>query len=306
MFWSKWLTPKPFNESWLPKEKGHKVYFAEFGNPKGRPVIMFHGGPGGSSKARYAKQANLRKYRVIMFDQRGCGKSQPLGKLEHNTTHDLLSDVTRLIDWLNIKTKIILRGASWGSTLALLWAEQNPKKVDKLLLSQVFLANEDYRRWEFDGNRYCYPDFVEKLEKESAGKIVGYYNKLILSDKLQDQLKAANHYGWFERICGSMQPDFGHFTELSPQELASQRIFMHYVAHNFFLGKNDILKSIQKIKKLETFIIHNRLDFVAPLKGAWDIHKALPNSKLIIVPDFGHVSTKLHKTIQKEYYKELK
>lgn len=306
MFWQKWLTPKPFNEGWLPDENGHRVYFAEFGNCKGMPVLFFHGGPGGSCKAKYAKTVNLRKYRAIMFDQRGCGQSQPLGKLEHNTTKDLLDDVDRLLNHLNIQGKIILRGASWGSTLALLWAERHPQRVEKLLLSQVFLANQDFHNWEFGGSGYLYPEFVSYIQEESTGKTISYYNKLIQSDNLQDQLTAANHYGWFERVCGSMEPSFGTFTELSEKELASQRIYMHYAANNFFLNANDILDNIHKIKEIEACIVHNRLDLIAPLKGAWDIHKALPNSKLIIVPDFGHVSAKLYKTIKKEYAKTLK
>lgn len=306
MFWQKWLTPKPFNSGWLPAKDGHEIYFAEFGNPQGTPVIFFHGGPGGSCKAKYAKSVNLRKYRAVMFDQRGCGQSRLLGKTDKNTTQDLLDDVTHLLAYLNIKNKVILRGASWGSTLALLWAEKNPQRVDKLLLSQVFLANKDYNDWEFNGNRYCYPEFVADMEKKSSGKIKSYYNKLIQSDNQRQQLEAANHYGWFERVCGSMQPSFASFTELSPQELASQRIFMHYAAHNFFLSDNDILDNINKIKDIKAVIVHNRIDFIAPLKGAWDIHKALPKSELVIVPDFGHVSKKLQQTIQKEFNKALK
>ena len=128
MFWDKWFEPKPFNSGFLPEKDGHKVYFAEFGNPNGKPVLVFNGGPGGSFHPYRAKYANLRKYRVIMFDQRGCGRSEPSGKVGNNTTQDLLNDTTRLVNHLKINQKIILWGASWGSTLALLWAEQNPEK----------------------------------------------------------------------------------------------------------------------------------------------------------------------------------
>lgn len=306
MFWHNWFIPKPFNSGFLPEKDGHLVYFAEFGNKKGIPVIFFHGGPGGSCKAKYAKTINLHKYRAIMIDQRGCGQSQPLGKLEHNTTQELLDDVDRLLEYLNIEGKVILRGASWGSTLALLWAERRPTKVAKLLLSQVFLANDDFHNWEFGAIRYLYPEFVAYMEEESQGKTIKYYNKLIQSDNIQDQLTAANHYGWFERICGSMNPAFGQFTELSEQELASQRIYMHYAANNFFLGNSDILDNISKINTIEAIIIHNRLDLIAPLKGAWDVHCHLRNSHLTIVPDFGHVSNQLSKAIIKEFNKALK
>ena len=306
MFWQDWFTPQPFNSGFLPEKDGHLVYFAEFGNKKGVPVIFFHGGPGGSCKAKYAKTINLRKYRAIMVDQRGCGQSQPLGKLEHNTTQDLLDDIDRLLEYLNIKDRVILRGASWGSTLALLWAERHPQRVAKMLLSQVFLANQDFHHWEFGGSRYLYPEFVSYMEEESSGKTVTYYNKLIQSDNLQEQLTAANHYGWFERICGSMNPAFGTFTELSEKELASQRIYMYYAANNFFLSANEILDNIGKINEIEACIIHNRLDLIAPLKGAWDVHCNLRNSQLTIVPDFGHVSKLLNKTIINKFKRVLK
>lgn len=198
MFWNKWFEPKPFNSGFLPEENGHRVFFAEFGNPKGMPVVVFNGGPGGSFRCSRAKYANLKKYRVIMFDQRGCGRSEPLGRLEHNTTQDLLNDTTRLLNLLKINGKIILWGASWGSTLALLWAEQNSQRVEKLLLSQIFLANKEFRDWEFDGLRYLYPDFIENMENESLGKTITYNNKLIQSDNTNEQLYAVNHYGWYE------------------------------------------------------------------------------------------------------------
>ena len=171
MFWNKWFTPKPFNSGFLPEKDGHEIAFAEFGNPKGKPILCFNGGPGGKFRAERARFANLKKYRVIMFDQRGCGRSLPLGETKNNTTQDLLDDASRLLDHLNVTQKIIIRGASWGSTLALLWAEQHPDKVEKLLLSQIFLANEEFINWEFNGARHIYPDFVDELEKESNGEI---------------------------------------------------------------------------------------------------------------------------------------
>ena len=300
MFWDKWFEPKPYKSGYLPEKDGHQVYFEAFGNPQGKPVLLFHGGPGGSCRRYRAKYANLKKYQVIMFDQRGCGKSLPLGKIENNTTQDLLDDAVRLLNFLKINKKVILWGASWGSTLALLWAEQNPEKTDKLLLSQIFLANDDFHQWEIEGIRYIYPDFMEELEKISKGDIVNYFNRLIQSNDKQKQLKAANTYGWFERVCGSFAPQFADFKELSEKELASHRIYMHYAAHNLFLKENDILKNINKINRVEALLIHNRLDLICPYKGAYDLHKALPKSRLITVPDFGHVSKKLGKTIKKE------
>lgn len=306
MFWDKWFEPKPFNSGFLPEKDGHRVYFAEFGNPEGKPVLLFNGGPGGSFRSYRAKYANLRKYRVIMFDQRGCGRSEPLGKTEYNTTQDLLDDTTRLVNYLKINQKIILWGGSWGSALALLWAEQNPEKTDSLLLSQIFLANKEYRDWEFDGLRYIYPEFVAELKSKYTENIIDYSNKLIQSDNISNQLEAANHYGWYERICGSMAPAFADFRELSDGELASQRIYMHYAAHNFFLGDDDILENANKIKDIKALILHSRLDLVCPVKAAHDLAQKLNNSKLIILPAFGHVNRLMRKAIKKEIGEILK
>ena len=305
MFWKKLFLPKPFNSDFFPEKDGHRVYFEEYGNKSGKPVIVFHGGPGGRMKPMRVESINLKKYRVIFFDQRGCGKSEPSGELKHNTTQALLDDVSRLVSLLKIQEKIILWGASWGSTLALLWAEQNPQKVDKLLLSQVFLANEDSKNWEFGGTCYIYPEFVDFMAKEACGNITSYYNDLIQSNDAKKQLQAANVFGWYERVCGSMEPQFNNMEELSEADLASYRIYMHYAVNDFFLRKNQILDDIDTIKDVETLMIHNRLDLICPYKGAFDVQQHLKNSKLIVVPDFGHVSKKLIKVIRKEISKVL-
>lgn len=306
MFWNKWFTPKPFNSGFLPEKDGHEIAFAEFGNSKGKPILCFNGGPGGKFRAERARFANLKKYRVIMFDQRGCGRSLPLGETKNNTTQDLLDDASRLLDHLNVTQKIIIRGASWGSTLALLWAEQHPDKVEKLLLSQIFLANEEFINWEFNGARHIYPDFVDELEKESNGEINVYYNKLVQSDDVQKQLHAINRLGWYERICGSMSPQFSEFAEVDEMELASQRIYMHYSANNLFLGHNEIIDNIDKIKDIEIIMVHNRLDLICPFKGAYDVYKAHPKAKLVTVPEFGHIGRDIYKVIKKEFGAILK
>lgn len=301
MFWNEWFTPKPFNDGYLPEKGGHSVYYAQYGNPQGQPVLMFHGGPGGSSRAKNAKIADLKKYRVIMFDQRGCGKSLPLGEVNNNTTPDLLDDVTRLLEHLNVTQKIIIVAASWGSTLALLWAEKHPEQVEELLLSQIFLANEECRLWEFEDCAYFFPEFVEQMNHISQDNISQYYNQLIQSDEEEKQLEAVNYYGCFERICSNLNPKFGNSTQLSQEELASNRIFMHYAAHKFFLGANTILDNISKIKEIPTTIIHNRLDMVCPYKGAYDLQKQLVRCRLITVPEFGHTGKKIRKIKQKTF-----
>ena len=304
-WWKKWFEPKPFNQGYLPENDGHQVFFAEYGNPKGKPVLVFHGGPGGCAKAAHAAFADLKRYRVIVFDQRGCGLSKPLGKLKNNNTEALLKDAQYLINILKINDKIILRGSSWGSTLALLYAEEHPKQVEKLLLSQIFLANKDARYWEFEGNSYFYPDFVETLEHKAgkAENIPAYFSAEINSKSMKKQLDATNYYGWYERICGQLNPKWDNQCDIDEQTLASNRVFMHYAAHNFMLEDEQIMKNIGKIRNIPTIIVHNRLDFVCPLKGAYSLHKALPESKLVIVAERGHGGKLLYKTMNSEFKK---
>lgn len=303
---SKWFEPKPYNCGYLPPKDGHEVFFMEFGNPQGLPVIVFHGGPGGRCSPKHAAIFNLKRYRVILFDQRGCKRSLPLGELKNNTTQALLEDTTRLLNHLKIKDKVILRGGSWGSTLALLWAIQNPQRVERLLLSQIFLADKEALRWENSEAAWFYPEFVEQLKNKSQGfDIPEYFDKLISSGEAEKQLEAANTYGFWERVRSSLNPRWNSAEELSDCELAEQRIYIRYAARKFWLEDEEILDNLSKIKDIPTVIVHNRLDFVCPLKGAYEVHKALPRSRLVVVPDSGHVSPLLYKTIKREFRKEL-
>lgn len=305
--WRKWFEPKAFNSGFLPENEGHQVFFCEYGNPKGKPVLFFHGGPGGGARATHAKGINLKKYRAIMFDQRGCSNSIPQGKLENNTTDHLLNDACRLLNYLKINKKIILRGASWGSTLALLFAERYPQKVEKMLLSQVFLADTGSSWWEFEGCYWHYPEFVELLESKANGDVREYFAQKICSDDEKQQLEAANYYGYYERVCCSLDPKWSDCLKLDEKSLAGHRVFMHYSNNNFFINPSDaIMNNIEKIKNIPTIIIHNRLDFVCPVKGAYELHKQLKDSKLIIVPEFGHVGKLLSKTITRVFREELK
>ena len=168
------------------------------------------------------------------------------------------------------------------------------------------MANKEHRDWEFDGLGHIYPEFVAEMTRKSKGNIIGYNNKLIQSDNIDNQLYAVNHYGWYERICGSQAPSFADFKELPADELASQRIYMHYAAHNFFLSDDDILDNISKISGIKTLILHSRLDLVCPVKAAYDLQQKLDNARLIVLPAFGHVNPLMRKAIKKEIGEILK
>lgn len=302
MFFAGFFEPKAFNEGYLPEADGHSVYFAEYGNPKGTPLLTTHGGPGGGGcKPRYLQGINLKKYRVIMLDQRGCGKSTPAGEMKNNSMEDTLFDFKRLLDYLNIKEKVVLKGGSWASTVMLMFAERYPKQVKKMVLSQVFLADKMNDDWILEQSGLFYPDVMEKIKAEVHGwrTIPETYAELINSRKPEEQKKAVSLFGNYERVLGNFDVE-QEAGDLDDKALVSNRIYLNYFAKNFTLKSNEIMRNVKKIANIPALIVHNRLDFVCPLKNAYDLHKAMPNSKLVIVPEKGHVGKLLYKTLKKE------
>ena len=299
--WRQLTAPKIFNRGYLPEAGGHQVYFVEMGNPRGIPVLVFHGGPGGGMNLRYAQPFDRRKYRVILFDQRGCGKSCPLGEMRENTTADLVEDAARLLDYLKVTEKAVVFGGSWGSTLALLFAEKYPERTERLIVSKIFLCNQDNRDWELGHSGLFYPDMLGQVQEGAAGKknIPEYYADLINSGDLQKQLRAVNLYGSYENVLGRLAPKLG-YAEVDETLLASCRVMMNYAANRFFLKENEIMDNIHKIKDIPTAIVHNRLDMVCPLKGAWQLHQVLPKSTLRVVPAAGHSGKMISRAVKEE------
>lgn len=300
--WNKIFDPKPFNEGYLPMVDGHEIWFAEYGNPHGKPILLTHGGPGGSCKVKHIKDFDLSKYRIIMFDQRGCGNSRPFGELKHNTTNGILFDMERLLDFLNIKEKVIIRGGSWASTIALLFAERNPEKVDKLLLSQIFLANEMSEKWEQEQCSLFYPDMLEQLRQPINDKqnIPEFYLRQLTSSDTEKQKKSLETYGYFERVLGALSPHWDALEEIDEKSLACTQIYAQYAVEHHYIKDNEILNNAKKIKHIPTLIVHNRLDMLCPLLGAYELAKNFDNCKLVVVPERGHIGKLLYKTFAKE------
>ena len=302
MFLAKFFEPKPFNQGYLPEVDGHKVFFWEFGNPKGKVIMSTHGGPGGSNKVSYIKDLDLKKYRVIVFDQRGCGKSLPLGSVEKNTTKDTIKDMARLLDYLNIKEKVIVRGYSWASTLALLFAEAYPERIDKLFVSMIFLADNDYKKWMYEESAKIYPDIMDKIKASNKTKkslAQDCFDKLCSNDEKQI-VDALSNFGGYENVLGKLNPKT-EINEYSEKDLVSAKIFMHYEINDYFMEDNQIIKNASKIAHIPTLIIHNRMDFCCLVDNAYKLYKSMPKSKLIIVPDMGHGSLMLGKVCKKEF-----
>lgn len=306
-WWQKLWEPKPFNQGWLPEADGHEVYYAEYGNPRGRVVLLTHGGPGGSTHAGHAAAFDLKKYRVIMFDQRGCGLSRPAGSVQNNTMDDLVWDIKRLYDYLRLDGKVILRGASWGSTVMLCFAEKYPELVEMMLLSQIFLADAVHEEWFNKQSALFYPEFIEDMNQDAGSwkSLPECYAELINSDDQSKRLRAANRYGWYERVLGNLDPKWGVAEDLDDAAYHEMKIYLNYAARAYTLKSNQIMRGVKKIAKIPAILVHNRLDMDCPLFSAYQLHKAWPASKLVIAPGKGHYSPVFKKFINAEICKYL-
>lgn len=294
---------KRLNQGYLQVDDIHKIYWAEYGNPKGKPILMFHGGPGSKFKKKHAKGKD--DFRVIGFDQRGCGKSTPAGEIKNNTTQELIKDAKKLLDHLGIK-KINLVGGSWGSTMALLFAETYPEIVNSIFVSAIFLARKEDDDWLYNGARLVYPDYndkmLENIPENQRGNIAEY-----LLDKIENGTKKERENGAltisaYEHTLMLIYPSKEEFKTIATEEdINSSKIWLHYSKNNYFLSKSEqILNNLDKIKHIPTTIVHGRYDFCCPFKGAYTLHKNLPKSKLIIVDGENHGGKTIIKTLNEE------
>ena len=301
-FFSKRL-PKPYDTGYVPVGKGHELFYQQIGNPTGDIILSFHAGPGSRAKAKHASHYDLKKYRIIMFDQRGCGLSKYKDAFDDNTTLATVHDGMKILGSLKIKGKITVVGASFGSGLALLFAETYPTRVKQIIVSSVFLMRSADSRWVSHDCRLFYPDLMDEMRHVAkSDNIVPFFHKMAFSDKYQDIQTAKKYYGSFEHELGSLTPSFKP-QSLTDESVQSLRIYLHYEKNLFFLKPNQIIDNIDKIKSIPTLIVHNRLDFVCPVYMAYDLHRALPKSRLVIVPDKGHASPLLFKILDAEIKK---
>lgn len=293
--------PKPFNTSYLPEKDGHQVVFFQYGNPKGEVVLLLHGGPGSKSRPKSAKGYDLEKYHIIAFDQRGCGKSLPAGKIEANTLDNLIEDIERLREQLKIKQWFVA-GGSWGSTLALAYAQAHAQKVKGLLLSSVFLASPRDEEWAFskkDGIERLFPDlwedrllFLKKYKTTPVAAAKDLLEKINNGFKEEVNEVVANVSNWEGNLMNANEDlTFTDPGDVEDTDVAEVKIFLHYEANDFFLESDQIIKNMNKIKSIPTLIVHGRYDLLCPVEGAWEVQKRLDNVEVIILPTSNHKLT---------------
>ncbi len=303
---------KFMKEYFLPEEDGHIVSFTEHGNPDGPAILSFHGGPGSKSKPQHAERYDLAKNRVILFDQRGCGKSTPIGKLESNTTENTLKDVERIRVQLGID-KWFVSGASWGSTLALLYAIQNPERVRGLLIAAVFLADRDSISWamaDTKGVARLMPDvWAKRMDFFMRFNIrVETQNEDLLkllqeSDPEKQKQISAGIQDWEGNLFSSQSSvSYKDPAEISEADIASTKVFVHYEANHEFIPDNYILDNAGKIANIPTVIVHGRYDILCPMEKAQALKEKISNCELVIATSSGHKLTAEGETIQKMAY----
>ncbi len=295
------MNPKPFKFGHLDKKDDHEIYYAQYGNPKGEAVIVLHGGPGSKSSPKHVKGFELDKYHVVAFDQRGCGKSLPIGEIKNNTTHDLISDIERLRQELKID-KWFVMGGSWGSTLALTYAQSHPQRVKGLLLCSLFLARERDTDWAFtkdNGIDRSFPDLWETRQKflskhkakpPDAAKVLLAELQSSSEDVVKQIVAGVNN--WEGNLMNAFEDlNFMDPEDVEEADITAAKVFLHYEANNFFLEPNQLLKNLDRIASIPAIIVHGRYDLLCPVEQAWEVQKALKKAETIILPTSNHKLT---------------
>ncbi|MBS9777321.1 MAG: prolyl aminopeptidase [Gammaproteobacteria bacterium] len=275
----------------------HDIYWEESGNPNGKPVIFVHGGPGGGTSPETRRFFNPQKYRIIQFDQRGCGKSTPHACLDDNTTWDLVADMEKIREMLGID-KWQVFGGSWGSTLSLSYAQKYPERVTELVLRGIFMLREKELRWFYqEGASFLFPDAWEQYEsfipEDERHDLMAAYHKRLLSDDTELRLEAARRWSVWEASTSFLIPDDSKIEDSADPQfaLAFARIENHYFTNKgFFEDENQLLNNIDSIRHIPTVIVQGRYDVVCPMQSAWELHKAFPEAEFIIAKDAGHAS----------------
>lgn len=285
---------QPFATHRLKVGGGHETYVEEAGNPEGIPILLVHGGPGSGCNDRDRRFCNASRYHMILFDQRGAGRSTPHASLEHNTTGHLLEDMEYIRHWLGIE-RWILMGGSWGSTLSLVYAQAYPEHVLGLILRGIYLCRKKDIDWFYQqGASRIFPDywadFVAPIPERERDDIMGaYYRRLTSEDKTTRDQVAQTWAAWDSR-CATLLPNpevVEQFVEPA-HALAVARLASHYFVNGMFIEPDQIIAHSHRLKDIPGILVHGRYDLECPLDNATDLHNAWLGSELVVVPDAGH------------------
>lgn len=289
---------EPYRRDTLQVSALHTLYFEESGNPQGKPVVFLHGGPGGGTIPLYRQFFDPERWRIIMFDQRGCGQSTPHAELTDNTTWDLVADIEQLRSHLQIPQWAVF-GGSWGSTLALAYAQTHPDRCTALILRGIFMLRRKEIRWFYqEGASYIFPEaweqYLAPIPLEERDDLVSaYYARLTHTDANIRQ-EAARAWSIWEASTSKLLPDPDLINRFGDDTFAEAfaRIECHYFINSGFFEPDDqLLRNVHKIQHLPGVIVQGRYDVVCPMTSAWELHQVWPKAELLVVPDAGHSAT---------------
>jgi proline iminopeptidase len=286
---------QPYTHGFLDTDDGHRIYWELCGNPQGKPAIFLHGGPGGGCSPDHRRLFNPERYNILLFDQRGCGRSTPHASLENNTTWHLVADIERLrSDVLRVE-KMLVFGGSWGSTLALVYAQTHTSRVSELILRGIFTVRRDELRWFYqEGASNLFPDewehYLAPIPVEERNDLIQAYHKRLTGDDRAIQVEAAHAWTQWESCTITLLPNLAHRQAHADDAsaLAFARIENHYFFHNGFMEEGQLLRDAHLLHGIPGVIIQGRYDVCTPARTAWDLHKAWPQAEFHLVDDAGH------------------
>jgi proline iminopeptidase len=288
---------EPYETGFLDVGQGHRVFYEVSGNPAGKPAVFLHGGPGSGTTPKMRQFFDSAKYKIVMFDQRGSGKSTPFANLDNNSVWDLVADAEALRTHLKI-SKWLVFGGSWGSTLALAYAETHPQAVSELVLRGIFLLRRSELEWFYqEGASHIFPDAWEKYlepipEAERGDLIAAYHRRLIESSDEAEQLRACKAWSVWEGATSKLFPDEDFISHYEDDgfALSFARIENHYFTEwrKWVQPEDKLLRDVDRIRNIPAVIVQGRYDLVCPMKSAWDLHRAWPEASFVLVHDAGH------------------
>jgi proline iminopeptidase len=285
---------EPYATHRLAVDPLHALYVEECGNPQGSPALFLHGGPGGGCEPFHRRFFDPERYRVVLFDQRGCGRSTPHAELRENTTSHLVADIETLRQHLGIERWLVF-GGSWGSTLGLAYAQAHPRRVSALVLRGIFLCRPREIRWFYqDGANRIFPDywadFVEPIPEEERGDLLAAFNRRLVGDNEIGRMAAAKAWSIWEGRAATLLGDgavVDHFAD-PHVALSLARIENHYFVNDAFLRPDQLIEDAHRIADIPGVIVHGRYDVICPAEGAFELARAWPRAELQVIADAGH------------------
>ena len=286
---------QPYAHGFMHTEDGHSVYWELCGNPKGKAAVFLHGGPGGGCSAAHRRLFNPERYNILLFDQRGCGRSVPHASLDNNTTWHLVADIERLRSEILKTEQILVFGGSWGSTLGLAYAQTHPERVSALIVRGIFTVRREELLWFYqEGASWLFPDhwarYVAPIPENERHDLISAFRRRLTSSDPAEQLEAAHAWTQWENNTITLRPNSAHQHDHASDEsaLAFARIENHYFVNRGFMEEGELLRKAPLLHDIPGVIIQGRYDVCTPAKTAWDLHEAWPQAEFHLVDDAGH------------------